>query len=48
LIVFRPMKSDHSRIGGFKFVRQLFWNDDVYQGLPDVCDAMLLALAERK
>jgi len=25
-----------------------FWNDDVFKGLADVCDAILLALAERK
>ena len=25
-----------------------FWNDDVYKGLPDVCDAILQVLAERK
>jgi very-short-patch-repair endonuclease len=31
---------------GYRIVR--FWNDDVYAGLPDVCDAILLALAEKK
>jgi very-short-patch-repair endonuclease len=31
---------------GYRILR--FWNDDVYKGLPDVCDAILLALAERK
>ena len=31
---------------GFRILR--FWNDDVYKGLPDVCDAILQALAERK
>ncbi|MEQ1935984.1 MAG: DUF559 domain-containing protein [Fimbriimonadaceae bacterium] len=31
---------------GYRILR--FWNDDVYAGLPDVCDAILLALAERK
>ena len=31
---------------GYRLLR--FWNDDVYKGLPDVCDAILLALAEKK
>jgi very-short-patch-repair endonuclease len=31
---------------GYRILR--FWNDDVYKGLPDICDAILLALAERK
>ena len=31
---------------GYRILR--FWNDDVFKGLPDVCDAILLALAERK
>jgi very-short-patch-repair endonuclease len=31
---------------GYRILR--FWNDDVYKGLSDVCDVILLALAERK
>jgi very-short-patch-repair endonuclease len=31
---------------GYRILR--FWNDDVYMGLTDVCDAILLALAEQK
>ena len=39
-------RSAYLREQGFHVLR--FWNDDVYTGLPDVCDAILLALAERK
>jgi len=39
-------RSDYLRGQGFHVLR--FWNGDVYEGLPDVCDAILLALAERK
>jgi very-short-patch-repair endonuclease len=39
-------RSAYLREQGFHVLR--FWNDDVYAGLPDVCDAILLALAERK
>src|SRR5687768_8738473 len=28
---------------GYRLLR--FWNDDIYKGLPEVCDAILLALA---
>jgi very-short-patch-repair endonuclease len=38
-------RSAYLREQGFHVLR--FWNDDVYAGLPDVCDAILLALAER-
>jgi Protein of unknown function (DUF559) len=31
---------------GYRILR--FWNDDVFKGLPDVCDAILPALADRK
>ena len=31
---------------GYRVLR--FWNDDIFIGLNDVCDAILLALAERK
>jgi very-short-patch-repair endonuclease len=31
---------------GYRTLR--FWNDDIFTGLPDVCDAILMALAERK
>jgi very-short-patch-repair endonuclease len=31
---------------GYRLLR--FWNNDIYKGLPDVCDAILLALAEKK
>ncbi len=31
---------------GFRVLR--FWNDDVYKGMPEVCDAILLALGEEK
>ena len=39
-------RSAYLREQGYRILR--FWNDDVYKGLPDVCDAILLALAERK
>ena len=39
-------RSAYLREQGYHILR--FWNDDVYKGLPDVCDAILLALAERK
>jgi very-short-patch-repair endonuclease len=39
-------RSAYLRGQGYRILR--FWNDDVYAGLPDVCDAILLALAERK
>jgi very-short-patch-repair endonuclease len=39
-------RSAYLREQGFHVLR--FWNDDVYAGLTDVCDAILLALAERK
>jgi very-short-patch-repair endonuclease len=39
-------RSAYLRDQGYQILR--FWNDDVYAGLPDVCDAILLALAERK
>jgi very-short-patch-repair endonuclease len=39
-------RSTYLREQGFHVLR--FWNDDVYAGLPDMCDAILLALAERK
>jgi very-short-patch-repair endonuclease len=39
-------RSAYLRGQGYHILR--FWNDDVYAGLPDVCDAILLALAERK
>jgi very-short-patch-repair endonuclease len=31
---------------GYRVLR--FWNDDVYKALPEVCDAILAALAEGK
>ena len=31
---------------GYRMLR--FWNDDIFKGLPDACDAILLALADRK
>jgi very-short-patch-repair endonuclease len=39
-------RSAFLREQGYRILR--FWNDDVYKGLTDVCDAILLALAERK
>lgn len=39
-------RSAHLREQGYHILR--FWNDDVYAGLPDVCKAILLALAEKK
>ena len=39
-------RSAFLREQGYLILR--FWNDGVYKGLPDVCDAILLALAERK
>lgn len=39
-------RSTYLREQGYHILR--FWNDDMYAGLPDVCDAILLALAERK
>ncbi len=38
-------RSAHLHEQGYRILR--FWNDDVYKGLPDVCDAILLALTER-
>jgi very-short-patch-repair endonuclease len=45
-VIYDEHRSAYLREQGFHVLR--FWNDDVYAGLPDVCDAILLALAERK
>ena len=39
-------RSAFLREQGYLILR--FWNDDIYKGLPEVCDAILLALAEKK
>ena len=39
-------RSAYLREQGNRILR--FWNNDIFVGLPDVCDAILLALAERK
>ena len=39
-------RSAYLQAQGYRVIR--FWNDDVYNGLSDVCDAILLALAEEK
>ncbi len=39
-------RSAYLREQGYRILR--FWNDDVFKGLPDVCEAILLALAEGK
>lgn len=39
-------RSAYLREQGYQILR--FWNNDVYAGLPNVCDAILLVLAERK
>jgi very-short-patch-repair endonuclease len=39
-------RSAYLRGQGYRILR--FWNDDIFKGLTDVCDAILLALAERK
>ncbi|MBL8903391.1 MAG: endonuclease domain-containing protein [Rhizobiales bacterium] len=39
-------RSAYLREQGYRILS--FWNDDVYASLPDVCDAILLTLAERK
>ena len=45
-ISYDERRSIYLREQGYHILR--FWNDDVYAGLPDVCDAILLALVERK
>ena len=39
-------RSAYLREQGYRILR--FWNDDIFKELTDVCDAILLALAERK
>ncbi len=39
-------RSIYLREQGYHILR--FWNDDVYKGLPDICDAILMVLTEKK
>ena len=39
-------RSTYLREQGYRILR--FWNNDIFVGLSEVCDAILLALTERK
>ena len=45
-VIYDERRSAFLNEHGYRLLR--FRNDDVYKALPDVCDAILLALAEKK